>query len=121
MRILWVENHAVFARIAGGQFLSAHDLTLVGTLAGAPSALRIQAFDAILLDYDLDDGKGVDLLESLKQLSPRPAVIAASVHQDGNDALLGAGADAVCSKGKFAEIETILRRTVESALRSAKR
>jgi hypothetical protein len=29
MRLLWVENHAVFARMAGRQFHSARDLTIV--------------------------------------------------------------------------------------------
>jgi DNA-binding NarL/FixJ family response regulator len=65
--------------------------------------LAEQPFDVVLLDYDLDDGKGTDLIEWIKQQSPRPAVVAVSAHQYGNDALLAAGADAVCSKGRFSE------------------
>jgi DNA-binding response OmpR family regulator len=112
MRLLWVENHALFARLAGRQFLSGHDLILVPTLAEARSALCGPTFDAILLDYDLDDGKGDSLVASVRQMSPRPVVIATSAHQEGNDALLRAGADAVCSKTRFAEIDTVLSETI---------
>jgi CheY-like chemotaxis protein len=114
LRLLWVENHAVFARVAGRQFLSGHDVTLVPTLAAAREALAAKPFDAVLLDHDLDDGKGTSLIESIRELPDAPAVIAVSAHEGGNQALMKAGADAVCGKTKFAQIESVLLRAVEA-------
>jgi hypothetical protein len=48
MRLLWVENHAIFARMASKQFLAEHDLTIVPSLALARDALAAQTFDALL-------------------------------------------------------------------------
>jgi CheY-like chemotaxis protein len=112
MRLLWVEDHAVFARLAGRQFLAAHDLTVVNSLVQAKEALRSGAFEAVLLDYDLPDGKGTSLLEFIRQLADAPMVIAVSSHEDGNGALLAAGADGVCPKGRFAEMEAVLGRAL---------
>ncbi len=108
MRILWVENHAVFVRVAGKQFLSAHNLTVVPSVAAAKAALRAAAFDAVLTDYDLDDGKGTEVVALVRQLAPRPRVVAVSAHDDGNAALLAAGADVGCPKTRFAGIEAAL-------------
>jgi DNA-binding response OmpR family regulator len=114
MRLLWVENHAVFARLACRQYLSAHTVIIVATLAEARQALAEHAFDAVLLDFDLDDGKGTDLLPDIDRLATRPAVIATSAHEAGNLALVQAGADAVCGKMRFAQIEAVLTRTLGS-------
>ena len=48
MRILWVENHALFTRYAGRQFLAADTVTVVTSLAEARRALADQPFDAII-------------------------------------------------------------------------
>jgi CheY-like chemotaxis protein len=108
VRILWVENHIHFARIAGKTFLGAHELTVVPSIAAAKDGLADGTFDAVLLDYDLDDGKGTELLAFIRALPGSPRVIATSSHDDGNGALLAAGADAVCPKTKFAAIEATL-------------
>jgi DNA-binding NarL/FixJ family response regulator len=102
VRLLWVENHDGFARMAGRQFLAAHDFTVVPSLAKAQAALTTDQFDAVLLDYDLDDGKGAALVELIRRLPRRVAVVATSSHADGNAALLAAGADAACPKTRFA-------------------
>ncbi len=65
-------------------------------------------FDLVLLDYDLDDGKGIELVREIIGRSPRPKLIATSSHERGNRALLNAGADAVCSKMEFANIEQVI-------------
>jgi CheY-like chemotaxis protein len=109
VRVLWVENHAVFARMAGRQFLSAHDLTVVPSIDAAKDAVTGGLFDAVLIDYDLDDGKGDELVRFVRQLPVRLPVVATSSHEDGNAALLAAGADATCPKARFAEIEAVLR------------
>jgi DNA-binding NarL/FixJ family response regulator len=112
MRILWVENHAAFAQMAGRQFLAAHAVTVVPSLSGARAALAGEEFDVVLADFDLDDGKGTDLVESIARLPDRPAVVAASAHDAGNGALLRAGADACCPKLRFTEVEATLVRAV---------
>ena len=114
MRLLWVENHAVFTRMAGRQFLAAHELAVVPSLAAARVALTANQYDAVLLDYDLDDGKGVELMEAIRRLPERVPVVAVSSHAEGNAALMAAGADAVCSKTNFATIGPVLASVVAS-------
>jgi DNA-binding response OmpR family regulator len=117
MNILWVENHKVFADIAAKSFLSAHAVTVVPSLAAAREALATMSFDIVLLDYDLDDGKGATLVPELLRLDNRPAIIATSSHDDGNNAILAAGADAVCGKLRFRRIEEIIEQvTCRAAL-----
>ena len=115
MRLLWVEDHATFVRVAGRQFLAAHAVTVAASLAEARRALAEGAFDAVLLDYDLPDGKGTDLVADLRRLPTPIPILATSSHDDGNRALLAAGADAACLKGRFAEVEAVLRRVIEEA------
>jgi CheY-like chemotaxis protein len=112
VRLLWIENHAVFARLAGRQFLAAHEVTVVPSIAAAKDALASATFAAVLVDYDLEDGKGATVVEHIRQLPGQVAVVAASAHEDGNEALLAAGGDAVCPKVRFAEIEAILKSVV---------
>lgn len=108
MNILWVENHPQFVRLAARSFLTAHALTVVPSLSAARAALASVSFDAVLVDFDLDDGKGDELVRDLRQLPGRPWLIAASAHEDGNRALVEAGADAVCPKTRFAQIGAVL-------------
>jgi DNA-binding NarL/FixJ family response regulator len=112
MNLLWVENHAPFVRVAGRQFLAAHRLTVVPTLAAARAALGGACFDVVLVDYDLDDGKGEELVRELAGVAGRPAVVAVSAHAAGNRALLEAGADAVCGKMEFARIAAVIEGLV---------
>lgn len=105
MRILYVENHARFAKVTAQEFLSSHEVVIVASLAVARQAQARGGFEAVLLDYDLDDGKGVELVEALHCQGARPVIIATSSHEAGNAALLRAGADAVCSKMNFKNIE----------------
>jgi DNA-binding NarL/FixJ family response regulator len=109
VRILWVENHATFARLAGRQFLADHDLTVVPAVAAAKAVLVERVFDVALVDYDLDDDKGTALVEFVRRHPKQMAVIAVSSHDEGNVALLAAGADAACLKTRFAEIGSVLR------------
>ena len=67
-------------------------------------------FEIVLLDYDLPDGKGTDLFSMLDALPARPVVIAISSHAEGNDKLVEAGADLVCSKMRFGEMEAKLEQ-----------
>ena len=109
MHILWVENNPRFIA-AVRSFLHPHDLVVVPSLRQARECLAHQTFDALLLDYDLDDGKGAELLSILSGSASRPLVIATSSHAVGNNKLLAEGADLVCSKRDFGQIEQMLKR-----------
>jgi DNA-binding response OmpR family regulator len=113
MNLLWVENHAQFARITARQFLGDHTVTVVPSLSAARTALVGQSFAAVLIDFDLDDGKGDELVRELCLTLERPWVIATSSHESGNQALIQAGADAVCGKLQFARIGEVLARLSE--------
>ena len=62
-----------------------------------------------LVDYDLDDGKGDDLVRQIKVSHPNLKLVAVSARELGNERLIAAGADVVCAKVRFSQIETILR------------
>jgi DNA-binding response OmpR family regulator len=108
MRVLFVENDARFARIAAQQFLANHEIIVAPSLQSARETLANSHFDIVLLDYDLDDGKGSELMTAVHDLGPRPFIVATSSHEIGNATLLAAGADVACSKMKFRELPRIL-------------
>jgi atypical dual specificity phosphatase len=108
MRILYVENHAVFAANVINQFLAQHAVTVASSLTEARRALEVGSFDLLLVDYDLDDGKGDALLNELRASGKAIPAIAVSSHEEGNLALLRAGAVAVCSKMQFDRIQSLI-------------
>jgi CheY-like chemotaxis protein len=114
MNILWVENHAQFARLAARQFLVGYAVTVVPSLTAARAALASEVFAVVMVDYDLDDGKGDELVRELSQLPDRPRIVATSSHADGNRLLTEAGADAVCGKLEFRRIGEVLARLAET-------
>jgi DNA-binding NarL/FixJ family response regulator len=108
MNILYVENHSIFATNAVRQFLSSHKVTIVPSLAAAREALVSKPFEVVLIDYDLDDGKGDELAREIGSRPGRMVVIGVSSHDDGNASLLRAGASAVCSKAEFDRIQDVI-------------
>ena len=109
MKILWVENNDRFVAVAIPVFLSEHEVTIQPSLSEARTALDQSAFDVVMVDYDLDDGKGTDLLPALTALEVRPTIIAVSSHEMGNALLRAAGADTICPKARFAALKGILQ------------
>lgn len=105
--ILWVENDRRFTEVARHMLADNH-VTVVTSVADAGSALAAGVYEIIIVDYDLDDGKGVDVVALINHIEPRPFVVAASSHTRGNDALTAAGANAVCSKLHFHQIMQVL-------------
>jgi DNA-binding NarL/FixJ family response regulator len=108
MNILYVENHPVFAQSVKQQFLSQHSVTVVPSLSAACQAIPDGAFDLFLVDYDLDDGKGDEFIQALRASGNHTIVIGVSSHDEGNTALMRAGAAAVCSKMQFDRIQTVI-------------
>jgi CheY-like chemotaxis protein len=114
MNILWVENHDRFAKIAIKTFLTDHNVTVVPSLAAARAVLAPAVFDVVMVDYDLDDGKGDALIEEILELRPNPWIIATSSHEVGNKALMEAGADSVCGKTQFGNIGLAIDKAQEA-------
>jgi CheY-like chemotaxis protein len=108
VNILYLENHAVFAEQVTRQFLGAHRVTVVPSLAAARSSLASGGFDLVLSDYDLDDGKGEEFVRDCRAIHPLLPIIAVSSHEAGNTALIAAGASAVCSKLEFDRIQQVI-------------
>ena len=108
LHILYVENHAVFATNVINQFLVRHEVTVASSLAEARRLLETGRFDLLLVDYDLDDGKGDALLKELHASGKSVPAIGVSSHDEGNTALLRAGAVSVCSKMQFDRIQSVI-------------
>jgi DNA-binding response OmpR family regulator len=109
MRILFVENHAVFAHTVVEEFLGGLEVVIVPSLAEASQQLAAGAFEAVLVDFDLDDGKGVELVAELRRRRFAGKIVAVSAHEEGSAKLLAAGADTVCKKADFRRIRDHLR------------
>jgi serine/threonine protein phosphatase PrpC len=108
MKILYLENHERFARQVIAQFLREHEVTVVPSITLAREQIAANRYNVLLLDQDLDDGKGSVLARELRAAGYTGSIIAASAHAEGNEALRLAGADAVCGKLDFARIGEIL-------------
>jgi two-component system, OmpR family, response regulator len=109
MRILFVENHEAFSSLVTEKFLAGHHVLVVASLADARLELSAGGWDVVLIDHDLDDGKGVELVRELERQSERPYLVGISAYQHLNDALRNAGADTTCGKLQFAEIAEVIR------------
>lgn len=108
MKILFVENHPEFARTVAAAFLGEHDLTIVPSIKAAMAALEQTEFEVLLVDYDLDDGKGAELVGSIRGTGNSVRIIAISAKDEGNAKLTKAGANAVCQKSEFNRIGLLL-------------
>jgi len=110
MKVLFLENHEVFAKAVVSQFLAKHDVRIVASLAEARDALDAETFEVALVDFDLDDGKGVELVRKVREIGMQMKIIAVSSHEYGNSALVEAGADAVCAKLDFDQIDDVIAK-----------
>lgn len=109
MKLLFIEDHETFAQTVTAEFLGAHVVERATTLRAA-QAMMDRSFDAVLLDYDLPDGKGDAFGRWAREKGHRAPFVACSSHEDGNALLLDAGANEVCAKGYFARIQSVLER-----------
>lgn len=114
MRILFVENHDKFASVVTKQFLGGHSVTRIPTVAEAWTELDSSEFEVALIDYDLDDGTGDELVRQIRDASLPVKIVAVSSHDRGNNALVAAGADTICGKMEFTGIGAVLNSLVRS-------
>src|SRR5262249_2960811 len=107
-----VENHRLFAANVTKLFLADFSVTLAPSAKAAQEASAGGRFDVVLVDYDLDDGKGDQFVRGLRAAGSKVPVIGVSSHDEGNSALLQAGASAICSKLEFDSIREVISRVV---------
>ena len=92
------------------RFLAGHEVVITPSVAEAQATLATTTFDVVLVDYDLDDGKGDVLVGAIKGMAgPTPKIVAISARSEGNEKMLEAGADAAVSKLRFGEVVGVLR------------
>jgi len=108
MKILFVENHPIFVEQVTTLFLTAHQVAVVPSLSSARASLTADKYDLLLVDYDLDDGKGEELVRELRAAGSKIRIIGVSAREEGNASLLKAGANAICSKMEFDRIHELI-------------
>ena len=69
MRILFVETQETFARVVIGAFLKNHEVAVRTTVSWAREELSSYTYDAALVAFEMEDGNGVELVNT----SVRPA------------------------------------------------
>ncbi len=106
-----MENHQLFAQTVVEQFLSEQEVVAVATVAEAKRALSTN-FDAVLVDYDLPDGKGTEVILALRAIGFRGNIVAVSSKDEGNEELRAAGAKVTCSKKDLRAIAAAIARTL---------
>ena len=100
MKTLIVEDSATLCAIYS-QYLdgSGLDVTAVETLASARETLVELNPQLILLDIELPDGNGLDLMDDLCRVTPRPAVVVMTGHgADYAEQAIDSGADDFLNK-----------------------
>lgn len=108
MKLLYIENHPIFAKTVCQSFLKEHDIDIIPSIKEAAQKIRNEDYDIVLVDYDLDDGKGDEITKLIRSIRPNTKIIAVSSHKEGNDKIFNAGAHAICGKMEFQKInETI--------------
>ena len=100
MKTLIVEDSAtlcaVYSHYLDGSGL---DITSVESLSTARQVLTEQRPQLILLAIELPDGSGLDLIDDLQRVSPRPAVVVITGHGDHHaEEAIDRGADDFLSK-----------------------
>lgn len=108
MRILLVESHETFAQVVVGAFLREHEVTIHNTVLGAQHEFDVGGFDVVLVDYDLADFKGSELVKYIRKSGYDIHIIGISARDECNDLLLAAGASEVCNKMNFDRIGEML-------------
>lgn len=114
LRILFVDNHPELTQTVIEVFLREYEVVVVATISAAKERFQGSRFDVLLVDYDLDDGNGAELVTWVRAAGSDAKVVAVSARERGNEALVAAGANVVCAKTSFARIQTVLRDLLET-------
>lgn len=89
MRLLVIEDAKSTQLIIRGILAADYDLTFADTLAEARACLAENTFNLILLDVELPDGIGFDLLTELVETHPDLPVLLITARTNTTDKLMG--------------------------------
>jgi DNA-binding NtrC family response regulator len=95
---------------------SGFDVLTASTIVDAREKLKKEVFHAVILDVQLPDGSGIELIESLKEENPSQAIILVTGHGDVPMAVeaMQKGADHFLSKPvRLKELEVVLQKAIE--------
>jgi DNA-binding NarL/FixJ family response regulator len=101
--------------------LSRHDIVtceIAGTVAEVNEKVNLGRFDLVLLDINLPDGRGVDLLELLRRYNNASKIIAMSGNMTSSlvSELMSHGVDGVYDKGDSSqELTRVLDQVLSDA------
>lgn len=109
LRILFVENHVAFATTVVSAFLSNAEVVIIGSMREFRNVV-LTNFDVALVDYDLDDCKGTEIVKVIRMTDRSLPIVAVSSHDDGNARLIAAGANDACPKASFSRIAAVFER-----------
>ena len=84
-RVLHVEDDPIIYEMVNVILHGHVNLVHAPTLSDAHKKLREERYDLILLDVELTDGSGLDLLKDLNQLDYTPQVVVFSAHEMAHD------------------------------------
>ncbi|HLL51561.1 MAG TPA: response regulator transcription factor [Thermomicrobiales bacterium] len=116
IRLLLLDDHTSFRELLSLRLAHEPDLAVVaeaGSLAKAQEVLRRVAVDIALVDLELPDGSGVEVIRDLRAVNPQAQalLLTASVDRYEYAAAVAAGASGVLSKTvASAEIIAAIRR-----------
>lgn len=118
MRVLIVDDDPTMVRLAQA-ILGASGWDAAGAVGSAREALeRLGDADVVLLDHQLPDASGLELLDTVRTLADRPAVVLVTAH--GNESLAAAalrrGADDYLAKD--ASLAELLPQVLERVRRT---
>lgn len=87
-RILIIEDEMELSGLLKRFLIKRHyEVTCAETLTKAMLLLQSHSFDAIILDNNLPDGKGIDLIPTINDIQNKPKIIAMSALGIGEEAL----------------------------------
>lgn len=112
--ILHVDDDPDMLRVVAATFEGRADIRSAKTVEAARSLIRVQDFDAAILDIGMADGSGLDLLPSLRSRLPEAPVIVFTA-QDST-AQNEAGVDATFVKSR-ASLDNLVTATLELCAR----
>ena len=112
-RILHVEDDPIIYEMVRVLLRGHVDLVLAPSLYDAHKKLREEVFDLILLDVELTDGSGLDLIRDLDDVEYMPQVVIFSAHEVGNDVAQKVKAALVKSKDSRKELINVIMSVIK--------